>query len=225
MPSKNYKVPSGGRKVPLTIRQMEALRKENLKKTRQELLEFELDVLTTPKKPLKSVPKLKKALSDFFEDHQEDPYVTMNQLAKAIGYADEDSMVKDTFSINNNPQYNLLVKKAISVIEDLMTRRMLAISDAAGDTKGYQFALQRMDKKRDKYDPDSKVEETQTQVRVNIQMQENEAVKNVLDNRLASLLSAQRGKAVDITPKQIPSKIRTPETIAVPVTAEEVQNG
>ena len=225
MPSKNYKVPSGGRKVPLTIRQMEALRKENLKKTRQELLEFELDVLTTPKKPLKSVPKLKKALSDFFQDHQEDPYVTMNQLAKAIGYADEDSMVKDTFSIDNNPQYNLLVKKAISVIEDLMTRRMLAISDAAGDTKGYQFALQRMDKKRDKYDPDSKIEETQTQVRVNIQMQENEAVKNVLDNRLASLLSAQRGKAVDITPKQIPSKIRTPEPIAVPVTAEEVQNG
>lgn len=205
---------------------MEALRKENLKKTRQELLEFELDVLATPKKPLKSVPKLRKALSDFFAAHRDDPYVTVNQLAKAIGYADEDSMVKDTFSIDNNPQYNVLVKKAIGVIEDIMTRRMLAISDAAGDTKGYQFALQRMDKKRDKYDPDSKADETQTQVRVNIQMQENEAIKSALDSRLASLLSAQRGKAVDVTPKQIPSKSIIPQDFdsPVPVEVKEVAN-
>ena len=224
MPVKNYAPPSGGKKVPLTIRQMEALRKENLKKTKEELLDFELDVLTTPKKPLKSVPKLRKALSDFFKAHIDDPYVTMNQLAKAIGYSDEDAMVKDTFSINNTAQYNMLVKKAIGIIEDLMTRRMLAISDAAGDTKGYQFALQRFDKKRDKYDPDSKADESQTQVKINIQMQENEAVKNVLTDRLNALLSAQKSKAVDVTPKQIPQKAPEP----IPVYSEgkkEVSNG
>lgn len=220
MRARSYTAPNGGKTKPLTIRQMEALRKENLKKSREEMMEFELDVLTTPKKPLKSVPKLRQALSEFFHDHQDDPYVTLNQLAKAIGYADEDSMVKDTFNVSNSPQYNALVKKAIAVIEDILTRRLLAISDAAGDTRGYTIALQRMDKKRDKYDPDSKIEETKTQVKVNIQMQENEAVKNVLDARLASLLSAQKGSAIDITPKKLPAK--------EPVTAsasEEASNG
>ena len=55
----------------------------------------------------------------------------------------------------------------------------------------------------DKYDPDS-CPDSQTQVRVNIQMQENENIKNMLDDRLSSLLSLQKGNAVDITPKQIP---------------------
>lgn len=220
MPAKNYAPPSGGKKMPLTIRQMEALRKENLKKSREELLDFELDVLTTPKKPLKSVPKLRVALSSFFKQHIDDPYVTMNQLAKAIGYSDEDAMVKDTFNIDNTAQYNMLVKKAIGIIEDLMTRRMLAVADATGDTKGYQFALQRFDKKRDKYDPDSRQEESKTQIKVNIQMQENEAVKSVLNDRLNALLSSQKGNAIDVTPKQIPQK--EPASYAA---KEEVQNG
>ena len=218
MPARNYTPPSGGKKQPLTIRQMESLRKENLKKSRQEMLQFELDILTTPKKPMKSVPKLKQALSEFFEGHKDDPYVTANELARAIGYSDEDAMVKDTFNIDNNPQYNMLVKKAISIIEDLMIRRMLAVSDAAGDIQGYKTALQRGDKKRDKYDPDSRIEETQTQVKIDIKIKENEQIKNVLDDRLSSLLSAQKGKAIDITPKQIPQKNAEP----VPAVKEAV---
>ena len=198
-----YVPPKGTDQAPLTIRQMEALRKENLKKTKDEIQEFELDVLTTPKKPMKSVPKLRKAINEFFEAHADDPYLTMNELATAIGYADEDAMVKDSFNIDNRPKYNAVIRKAVSKVENLLTRKMLAISEAAGDTRGYQVALQRMDKKRDKYDPDS-CPDSQTQVRVNIQMQENENIKNMLDDRLSSLLSLQKGNAVDITPKQIP---------------------
>ena len=183
---------------------MEALRKENLKKTKAELDLFELDVLTTPKKPMRSIPKLKQTLSDFFRSHEDDPYITVNELAKVLGYADEDTLVKDSFNTNNRPEYNSLIKKAIGTIEDMMTRRMLAMSDAAGDVRGYQFALQRMDKKRDKYDPDSHSDSVSTKVNVNIQMQENENVKNMLTDRLASLLSAQKGEAIDITPKQLP---------------------
>ena len=133
---------------------MEALKQENLGKSAQEMQELELDILVTPKKPIKSVPKLRKAIQTFFNEHMDDPYVTVNALAKALGYADEDAMQKDSFNAANRPEYNAEIRKAVSIIEDIMTRRMLAISDAAGDTKGYQFALQRMDKKRDKYDPD-----------------------------------------------------------------------
>ena len=196
---------------------MEALRKENIRKTKEELEAFELDILLTPKKPMRSIPKLRKAISDFFRGHMDDPYVTVNELAKAIGYADEDTLVKDSFNMDNKPEYNALLKKAIGIVEDIMTRRMLAVSDAAGDAKGYQFALQRMDKKRDKYDPASK--QDNTQVRVNIQMQENEGVKNMLNDRLSALLSAQKGNAIDITPKQI--AVREP----VPVEASEVADG
>lgn len=211
--ARDYKAPTGGKDQPLTIRQMEALRKENIKKTREEMLALELDVLTTPKKPIKSIPKLRAALSTFFSSHMDDPYVTTNELAKALGYADEDALVKDTFNLDNRPEYNALIRKAISTIEDIMTRRMLAISDKAGDTRGYQVALQRMDKKRDKYDPDSA--QDNTQVRVNIQMKENESVKNMLDDRLSALLSAQKGSAIDVIPKKI-ERIQEP----VPIEAE-----
>ena len=186
---------------------MEALRKENLKKQKQVLEEFELDVLTTPKKPVRSIPKLSEIIKTFFAAHIDDPYVTLGELATAIGYADEDSMMKDAFNPQNSPKYNALIRKAASKIEDIMTRRMLAISEAAGDTKGFQTALQRMDKKRDKYDPDSAVNENSTQVKVSIQMQENENIKKLLDARLPSLLAAQKGEAIDVTPKQIPEAV------------------
>ena len=186
---------------------MEALRKENLKNQKKVLEEFELDVLTTPKKPIKSIPKLSEAITAFFAAHMDDPYVTLGELAKAVGYADEDSMMKDAFNAENSPKYNALIRKAASKVEDIVTRRMLAISEAAGDTKGFQTALQRMDKKRDKYDPDSAVNENSTQVKVNIQMQENENIKKLLDARLPSLLAAQKGEAIDVTPRQIPEAV------------------
>lgn len=198
---RNYTAPKGSDRQPLTIRQMEALKQENIRKTAEQLNEMELDILLTPKKPVKSVPKLRKVIQQFFADNMDDPYITVNSLAKAIGYADEDAMQKDAFNIANRPEYNAELRKAISLIEDLMTRRMLAIADAAGDSKGYQYALQRMDKKRDKYDPDSAMNETQ--VKVNIQMQENEGIKSMLNDRLASLLSAQKGSAIDIPSKKI----------------------
>ena len=186
---------------------MEALRKENIKIGAEALKDFELDVLTTPKKPMKSVPKLKEAIALFFVGHQDDPYVTVNELAIELGYADEDALVKDSFNPDNRPEYNALIRKAISKLENLLTRKMLAIAENAGDSKGYLAALDRMDKKRMKYDPDSIEKEAQTQVKVNIQMQENENIKNMLDSRLASLLSSTKGRAIDITPKQIPETV------------------
>ena len=108
-----YVPPKGTDQAPLTIRQMEALRKENLKKTKDEIQEFELDVLTTPKKPMKSVPKLRKAINEFFEAHADDPYLTMNELATAIGYADEDAMVKDSLRMNPIFQYEFTIRRTV----------------------------------------------------------------------------------------------------------------
>ena len=189
-----YKAPEGTEKAPLTIRQMEAMRKEyqdSLKNQRQDIEAFELDVLTTPRKPMRSVPRLREAINGFFEAHMDDPYITLNELATSIGYADEDAMVKDSFNPSNRPEYNAIIRKAVSKVENLLTRKMLAIADAAGDTRGYQIALQRMDKKRDKYDPDSRLDDTQ--VKVNIQMQENESIKSLLQE-LLSLDSGNRKK-------------------------------
>ena len=73
-----------------------------------------------------------------------------------------------------------------------------------------------MDKKRDKYDPDSAVNENSTQVKVSIQMQENEAVKNVLTDRISALLSAQKGNAIDVSAKKI-------EAIPEPVPVESMK--
>ena len=208
-------MPKGSTRAPLTIRQMEALKQENIRESADKLHEMELDILLTPRKPIKSVPKLRKAIQDFFSANMDDPYITVNSLAKAIGYADEDSMQKDAFNPDNRPEYNAEIRKAISIIEDIMTRRMLVISDAAGDTKGYQFALQRLDKTRDNYDPDS--QEDNTQVRVNIQMKENESVKSMLDDRLSALLSAQKGSAIDVIPKKIE---RIPEPLPIDTSSD-----
>lgn len=179
------------------------------------MMEFELDILSTPKKPLKSVPKLAQALNAFFSEHLDDPYITLNELAKAIGYSDEDAMVKDTFNVDNRPEYNALVKKAIGRVEDIYTRRMLAISDKAGDTRGYQIALQRMDKKRDKYDPDSVEQDVSTKINVSVKVQEDEKIKSMLDDRLNGLLASAKGKAIDVVPRSIPEP--------VPVLSEPVQ--
>ena len=215
MKARNYTPIRGGKKTPLTIRQMEALRLENQKKNRKDMMEFELDILSTPKKPLKSVPKLAQALNAFFSEHLDDPYITLNELAKAIGYSDEDAMVKDTFNVDNRPEYNALVKKAIGRVEDIYTRRMLAISDKAGDTRGYQIALQRMDKKRDKYDPDSVEQDVSTKINVSVKVQEDEKIKSMLDDRLNGLLASAKGKAIDVVPRSIPEP--------VPVLSEPVQ--
>lgn len=202
---------------------MEALRLESQKKTRKEVESFELDVLTTPRKPLKSVPKLREALNSFFAAHLDDPYITVNELAKAIGYSDEDAMVKDTFSVSNRPEYNALVKKAIGKVEDIYTRRMLAISDKAGDTRGYQIALQRMDKKRDKYDPDSVERDVSTNISVSVKIKEDEKIKSMLDDRLDGLLASAKGNAIDVIPRSIPDAV--PAIPAEPLLEKEASNG
>ena len=113
---------------------------------------FELDLLTAPGKPLRSIPRLKEALNEFFEKHQDDPYVTVNELAIAVGYTDGDALSKALFD-ESNPKYTALLRKAYALVDDALTKRMLYVADKRKDVKGYETALKRMDSKRDKYDP------------------------------------------------------------------------
>lgn len=188
-----------------TIRSIEARKKENLQKKRGEMKSFELDILTTPGKPVKSVPRLKEALDAFFDEHSEDPYVTINELANYLGYSDADALSRACFD-ESVPKYTALIRRAYAKVEDLMTKRMLYIADVRGDVKGYQAALDRLDRKREKFDPDSLLAAEKPRVNVSIEMRNGETIKSVLDDRIASLLSAQKGNAVDVTPKQIESK-------------------
>ena len=224
--AKGYSVPKGVIHQPLTIRQMEALRKENLKKSRAELMQFELDVLTTPKKPVKSVPKLRDAVGRFFLEHKDDKFLTVNELAMDLGYADEDSLIKDSFNEDNRPEYNAILRKAVAKIETVMTRTMLGISINSGNTRGFEQALIRMDKKRDKYDPFSHVESASTttnntdmSVHISLQMKEDEKIKTMLDDRLGSLLAAQRSGAIDVQASRI-REIEEPVPVAEEVMVE-----
>lgn len=194
----------GGRQVtpaatPLTIRQMEAMRKENAKKAQEEMQEFELDLYLTPKRPMKSVPKLAKALSDFFQEHMDDPYISPNLLAQAVGYADEDAMLKDAFSDRTEPKYAALLRMAYSKLEDIMTAELNAVSLSVGDSRGIVEILKRMDKKRDKYDPDSiKLNETPQQQLNIINIRESEEIKDLVSGRISALLGSQGTNSSDV---------------------------
>ena len=198
-----------------TIRSMERLKKENVNAKRKNAKAFELDLLAAPGKPLRSVPRLKEALNEFFDKHQNDPYVTINELAIAVGYTDGDALSKALYD-EANPKYTALLRKAYALVDDVMTKRMLFVADQKRDVRGYQVALERMDKKRDRYDPAAM--QSDASVKIAIEMKETQEIQEIVSDRLSALLSAQRGSAIDVQAK--PAK--TPELI--PVT-KEVSDG
>ena len=183
-----------------TIRSIEKMKKQDVNKKRKDTKTFELDILTAPGKPMRSVPRLKEALDVFFEEHQDDPYVTVNELAIAVGYADSDALSKALFD-ESNPKYTALLRKAYSLVDDVMTKRMLHVADIRGDVRGYQVALERMDKKRDKYDPS--MDQTNTSVKIAIEMKETKEIQSIVSDRISALLSAQKGTAIDVQPRPV----------------------
>ena len=197
-----------------TIRSIEKLKKENVNAKRKEAKAFELDLLTAPGKPLRSVPKLQEALNEFFDKHKSDPYITINELAIAVGYADADALSKALYD-ESTPRYTALLRRAYSLVDDLMTKRMLHLADLRHDVKGYQAALERMDKKRDKYDP--ALDQSNTSVSIAINMKESEEIKGLVSDRISALLGSQKSAAIDVVPR--PAK----EPVLIPARIEEVK--
>ena len=207
-----------GQTATPTIRSIEKTRLSELKSRKEGVRSFELDIETAPGKPLRSVPKLRAALNEFFERHQDDPYVTINELASAIGFADADALSKALYD-DSNPKYTALLRQAYSLIEDVMTKRMLYVADQRCDSKGYQYALERLDRKRDKYDPAAM--QADASVKIAIEMKETKEIQAMVSDRLSALLSAQKGSAIDV-------KARTstiPEPLPAIPEAMEVQDG
>lgn len=198
----------------LTIRQMEALRKENARKAREEMQEFELDLMLTPKRPLKSVPKLRKALDTFFAEHMDDPYISPNMLAQACSYADEDALLKEAFSPNTEPAYAALLRMAYAKLEDIITAELNDVALKSCDSRGLVEILKRMDKKRDKYDPDSLAAAgAGNGPAVSVNIVTGSELKGTFEDRFNSLLSKQRGEAKDAVIIE-PESLTQPEAVA-----------
>ena len=207
------KKPRTARQKGPTIRTIEATKKAAIREDLKKIKEFELDILTAPGKPVRSVGKLKEKLDEFFKKHMDDPYVTFNELAVAVGFSDEDALAKAMNDMSLPPQYIDLLRKAYSIIESLMTRRMLYVADQKNDVKGYAAALDRAERKMNKYDPAAK--EANTSLNIAVKVQESEEIKNLVADRIGALMNASRGPVIDITPKSIP------EPVPVPVSASK----
>lgn len=179
-----------------TIRSMDSSkerirkRKEELKEGRAKLREYQIEMLSAPIAAAKSVPRLKSAVSLFFEEHVDDPYVTPNELALAIGYSSYDALERELHSRDCEPRYKVILEAAVGQLESLRERRMLMLSEMMGDLRGYDVALQRMDRVRAQRDPDliAQNSKSSSQVAIGIQITENEAVKGIISDRIAALM-------------------------------------
>lgn len=165
-------------------------RKAEIKENRLRLKDYQIEMLSAPIATAKSVSRLKGAISVFFEAHSDDPYVTPNELALALGYSSYDALERDINSPNCEPEYRVLLEAAVAEIESLRERRMLAISDMMGDIKGYDSILQRMDKVRAQRDPDLIAQNTKSKgnIAIGIQIAENEAVKGIISDKISALM-------------------------------------
>ena len=182
-----------------TIRSIEKRKRDGLKKVQKGTKSLELDILTSPGKPIASVPRLKQKLDEFFSIHADDNYVTVNELAVYLGYADDHALMKDLFD-DSNPKYTALLRRAYGLVDDLMTKRMLYVADRRSDVKGYQYALERNDEKLARFDPDN--DKNKASVSIAIEMKETEEIRDMVSSRISDLLSAAKGEAIDVVPKK-----------------------
>lgn len=185
----------------LTIREKEQKKIENINKSKQEMNSWGIYRYPTPTKKIKSISLLRKKLNAFFiensADETADRLPTPTRLAIYLGYASSTAMFKD-INDRTEPEYSDLLARAVDMIKDALQKRQLEIAESKEDWHGIEAVLQRMDKAQGL---DTK--KSQSDVNINISIEEKQRIKSTIDDRLGFL----NAEFTEIKPKALSQSV------------------
>ena len=194
----------------LTIRDTEARRKE-IVANREELNTWELYRYPTRNKPIKSRSKLRERIEQFFAENEDTPEaITPTRFAIYLGYPSERAMMREINNPNpTDPEYSAMLERGLAMIRDRILDEMLKIarSDKMGGWKGFQAALEYIDKQDDSTNPKaSKAGGVNIAVQVNNNSEsQRERISLLIDDSINNLLKSTEApqKAIDVDSEEM----------------------
>ena len=193
-----------------TIRDTETLRKELVAK-REEMCTWELYRYPTKNKPIKSRSKLRERIESFFRENEGiSENITPTRFALYLGYPSERAMMREINNPNpTDPEYSAMLERGLAMIRDRILDELLmsARNDKYGGWKGFQAALEYIDKQDDSTNPKaSKAGGVNIAVQVNNNTEsQRERISLLIDDSINNLLKSTEApqKAIDVDSEEV----------------------
>lgn len=179
------------RKEVPTIREIEFSKLENVNKSKKEMKQWNIYRHPTTTKRVPSISKLRKLISEFFEQHVVTAttpvfdYPTVTELALFLGYPNQKKLFYD---INNPvvPEYSDELARAVDQIQDLMQRKQMDVGASGKDYRGIATALERQDKISASVAPDEA-----SNVKLTISVEAKTKIDNLIADGIANIFGTK----------------------------------